>query len=164
MPAESDLSRSIDESPNVVASRKDAQYQGSLHNIPMFNDNPAEYHRQIIRTTDQLATDEEEKKRTKKSFVAQIAEQIDLDLLRDASFALFAVSNFLTSLGFNVPYIFANDLAKDTKVPEDQRKTIIMSIGIANCFGRVIIGFLADRKVCLSLLVPPPPLSSPSMF
>ncbi|CAF1666995.1 unnamed protein product, partial [Adineta ricciae] len=76
----------------------------------------------------------------------QIAEQIDLNLLKDAAFALFAISNFLTSLGFNVPYNFANDLATDANVPEDKRNWIIMTIGIANCFGRVVIGFLGDRS------------------
>ncbi|CAF5070893.1 unnamed protein product, partial [Rotaria sp. Silwood1] len=82
----------------------------------------------------------------KSHFFARIAEQIDLSLLKDAAFALFAISNFLTSLGFNVPYNFANDLAADAKVIEHQRHWIIMSIGIANCFGRVIIGYLADRS------------------
>ncbi|CAF1421251.1 unnamed protein product [Rotaria magnacalcarata] len=81
----------------------------------------------------------------RKDAVYQV-EQIDLNLLKDLSFALFAISNFLTSLGFNVPYNFANDLATDANVIVHKRHWIIMSIGISNCFGRVIIGFLADRS------------------
>ncbi|CAF1633161.1 unnamed protein product, partial [Adineta ricciae] len=92
--------------PSVVLSRKDALYQGSLPNIPLYNENTDEYHNQIITTSDVV-----NKPRVKKSFLGQIAEQIDLNLLKDAAFALFAISNFLTSLGFNVPYNFANDLA-----------------------------------------------------
>ncbi len=132
----------------VVVSRKDAVYQGSLHNIPLYNEDTDEYHRQMITTsnmTDETA-DEIIKTVPKKSFFAQIAAQIDLKLLNDAAFALFAVSNFLTSLGFNVPYNFANDLAGDAKVIESRRHWIIMSIGVSNCFGRIIIGFLADRS------------------
>jgi hypothetical protein len=131
----------------VVVSRKDAVYQGSLHNIPLYNEDTDEYHRQMIQTSDMTneETDETIKIVPKKSFFAQLAAQIDLKLLNDAAFALFAASNFLTSLGFNVPYNFAKDLATDAKVIESQRHWIIMSIGIANCFGRVIIGFLADR-------------------
>lgn len=132
----------ITETP-VVVSRKDAVYQGSLHNIPLFNEDAEEYHRQIITTSD--TTNEEIKKGPEKSFFGKIAEQIDLKLLKDASFALFAVSNFLTSLGFNVPYNFANDVAKDAGVIETRRHWIIMSIGIANCFGRVVIGYFADK-------------------
>ena len=82
----------------------------------------------------------------KKSFIKQITEQIDLNLLVNAAFTLFAISSFLTSIGFNVPYNFAADLANDSNVEKDKRKYIIMSIGFSNILGRVIIGFLGDRK------------------
>ena len=133
----------VNETP-VVMIRKDAAYQGSLHNIQLFNRDADEYNRQMVTTSEN--NDELIKKAPKKSFFAQIAEQIDLNLLKDPAFALFAVSNFLTSLGFNVPYNFANDMAGDAKVIEDRRHWIIMSIGIANCFGRIIIGYLGDQK------------------
>lgn len=124
----------------VVMERKDALLQGSLHQIPLYEQDTEEYHRQIV------VTNEDQVQKKKKSFLVKIAEQIDLKLLYDAAFALFAVSNFLTSLGFNVPYNFANDVAKDAKVPTEQRHWILMTIGIANCFGRVVIGYLADQK------------------
>ena len=130
-------SKSSNSDTPVVASRKDATYQGSLHNIPLYNEDRDEYNRQVITTSNDVPP--------KKSFFAQVAEQIDLNLLRDGAFALFAVSNFLTSLGFNVPYIFAKDLATDAQVPEKHQNWPIMTIGIANCFGRVIIGFIGDR-------------------
>jgi predicted MFS family arabinose efflux permease len=81
-----------------------------------------------------------------KSFFEQIIEQIDLKLLKNAAFTLFVVSNFLTSLGFNVIYNFADDLANDSKVIKDKRTYIVMSIGVSNIFGRLIIGYLGDRK------------------
>ncbi|CAF1578289.1 unnamed protein product [Adineta steineri] len=132
----------ISSEPSVVISRKDAVYQGSLHNIALFNDDKDEYHRQMITTTDDVLL----KPEVKASFVAQLAKEIDFSLLKDGAFALFAISNFLTSLGFNVPYNFANDLAKDAKVIDAHRSWPIMAIGIANCFGRVVIGILGDRK------------------
>ncbi|CAM4782947.1 unnamed protein product [Rotaria magnacalcarata] len=121
----------------IFVPRKDAVYQGSLHNIPLYNDDHDEYRRQMMNINEG---------KTKKTFFEKIVEQIDLNLLKDLSFALFAISNFLTSLGFNVPYNFANDLATDANVIVHKRHWIIMSIGISNCFGRVIIGFLADRS------------------
>lgn len=133
----------VNETP-VVLARKDAVYQGSLHNIQLYNRDVDEYNRQMITTSED--NDESMKKAPKQSFFAKIAEQIDLKLLKDSAFALFAVSNFLTSLGFNIPYNFANDVATDANVVEGRRHWIIMSIGIANCFGRIIIGFLGDRK------------------
>jgi len=81
-----------------------------------------------------------------KSFFEQIIEQIDLKLLKNAAFTLFVVSNFLASLGFNVVYIFADDLANDSKVIKDKRTHIVASIGVATIFGRLIIGYLGDRK------------------
>ena len=33
-------------------------------------------------------------------------QMMDLSLLRDSIFIMFAVSNFLTSIGFNVPYVY----------------------------------------------------------
>lgn len=133
----------VNETP-VVTMRKDAVYQGSLQNIQLFNRDADEYNRQMATTSED--NDESMKKTAKKSFFAKVAEQIDLNLLKDSAFALFAISNFLTSLGFNVPYNFANDVASDAKVIEGRRHWIIMSIGIANCFGRVVIGYLGDQK------------------
>ena len=33
-------------------------------------------------------------------------QMMDLSLLKDSIFIMFAVSNFLTSIGFNVPYVY----------------------------------------------------------
>ena len=33
-------------------------------------------------------------------------QMLDLSLLRDPIFIMFAASNFLTSIGFNVPYVY----------------------------------------------------------
>ena len=81
-----------------------------------------------------------------KSFMTQIIEQIDLKLLRNPAFTLFVISNFLTSLGFNVIYNYADDLANDSKVIKDYRTYIVMSIGLSNILGRFSIGYLGDRK------------------
>ncbi|CAF1443642.1 unnamed protein product [Rotaria sp. Silwood1] len=108
----------------VAIARKDAIYQGRLHNIPLYNENTDEYHRQMIKTSDTINKKNSE----------------------NAAFTLFVISNILTNLGFYVPYSFANDLAADAQVIEHKKHWIIMSIGIRNCFGRVIIGYLADRS------------------
>ncbi|CAF4147025.1 unnamed protein product [Adineta steineri] len=67
-----------------------------------------------------------------KSFFGQIIEQIDLNLVKNTAFTLFSVSNFLASLGFNVIYNFADDLANDSKVIKEHRTYIVMSIGLSN--------------------------------
>ncbi|CAM4961476.1 unnamed protein product [Rotaria socialis] len=88
-----------------------------------------------------------------KSFLYQIAEQIDLNLLKNAAFALFTLSNFLASLGFNVVYNFAEDLANDANVIKDQRSHILVVLGVSNILGRFAFGFLGDRKSINRLLL-----------
>ncbi|CAF2926047.1 unnamed protein product [Rotaria sp. Silwood2] len=85
-------------------------------------------------------------KSPKKSFFHEIIEQIDFKLLKNLAFTLFVGSNFLASLGFNVIYNYADDLANDSNVQKDYRSYIVMSIGLSNIFGRIIIGYFGDRK------------------
>jgi hypothetical protein len=35
-----------------------------------------------------------------------LSEMLDFSLLRDPIFILFTVSNFFTSIGFNIPYVY----------------------------------------------------------
>ncbi|CAF1258770.1 unnamed protein product [Adineta steineri] len=80
------------------------------------------------------------------SIIRQLLAQINLKLLKNNAFTLFTVSNFLSSLGFFVPYNFAHDLAKDGHVIESHRKFVLMAIGFSTCVGHIIIGYLADQK------------------
>ncbi|CAF3620448.1 unnamed protein product [Rotaria sp. Silwood1] len=85
-------------------------------------------------------------KSSTKSFLDQLIEQIDLNLLKISHLHYLLYRVFLTSLGFNAVYNFAGDLANDSKVIKDQRTYIVMSIGLSNIFGRLIIGYLGDQK------------------
>ena len=112
----------------------------------MDKENTDEYPRPIPTADCSESIDKKKEMSPKQSFIDKLNEQINLKLLKDKIFVLFIVSNFLIGLGFNIPYNFANDLAIDVDVVEDRRHWIIMSIGVSNCFGRLIIGYLADRK------------------
>lgn len=85
--------------------------------------NPRKYSRQVLRDQVVLqhqaeevpdATKESPKKKVsicgcfKISAVSSKAfsQMMDVSLLRDPIFIMFAVSNFLTSVGFNVPYVY----------------------------------------------------------
>lgn len=151
-----------EESKNVSSHspatiRKDAMYQGSLENIPLYKKNIDDYHRQIIVTCEAANQTAEHPSSTTtgavdvenirvKGFIGELKSEVGIRFLADGAFLLFTISNFLTSLGFNVPYNFAHDLAKDAQVVEDHREYVIMSIGLSNAIGRIIIGFLGDRE------------------
>ncbi|XP_045199403.2 monocarboxylate transporter 12-like [Mercenaria mercenaria] len=70
----------------------------------------------------------------------------DLSLLKDLIFLMFVISNFCTSIGFNMPFIFLTDRAVDEGISEESAKWLVSAIGISNTVGRVLFGFLADRQ------------------
>ena len=39
-------------------------------------------------------------------------QMVDFSLFKDPIFLMYAVSNFLTSIGFNVPYVYTVDRAR----------------------------------------------------
>jgi MFS family permease len=72
------------------------------------------------------------------------SSSLDFKLLLNILFIFFALSNFLTSLGFNAPYIFTNDQAKSNGLSEQDGDYALQAIGIANTIGRVILGILSN--------------------
>lgn len=87
-------------------------------------------------------------------------EMMNFSLFKDPIFILFTLSNFCTSLGFNVPYVYLADQAKVLNLPTEEASYLLSIIGIANTFGRIILGYLSDKSwvnrlwvynVCLAL-------------
>ncbi|CAM4810416.1 unnamed protein product [Rotaria magnacalcarata] len=135
-------------------------YQGSLSRISLPNKLVDDIHLNEIKnrprtkaTTATIVVNKEHTEPLTESIMSSLIEQINLNLLKYPAFTLFTVSNFLSSLGFFVPYNFAHDLAKDSHVEEAHRKFVIMTIGFSHCFGHVVIGYLADLKSVNRLLL-----------
>jgi len=136
-----------------VMGRKDIFYSGSLYNIPEFKDNPHTYRRsmrKIATETGQLSRGEEETKvlccnvSTKNARVFQ--QMVDFSLFKDPIFLMYAVSNFFTSIGFNVPYVYTVDRARGWEISEKDAAFLLSIIGIANTLGRLFLGWLSDRR------------------
>jgi len=66
-------------------------------------------------------------------------------LLRDWAFLMFAVSNFLTSLGYPIPYSFVPDNAIELGLTATQGAYLVSLIGISNTVARVILGALSQK-------------------
>jgi len=82
---------------------------------------------------------EEEPETLKETFREMIS------LLRDWAFMLFAVSNFLTSLGYPIPYTFVPDNAIKVGLTERQGSYLVGLIGISNTVARVVLGALSQK-------------------
>jgi len=138
----------------VIMGRKDIFYSGSLYNIPEFKDNPHTYRRsmrKIATETGQLSRGDENAKIcccTVSDKNARVFRQmVDFSLFRDPIFLMYAVSNFLTSIGFNVPYVYTVDRARGWDIDEKEAAFLLSIIGIANTLGRLFLGWLSDQRI-----------------
>ena len=136
-----------------MMSRKDVFYTQSLDNIPMYKSDPNMYHKSITSIAEvDVAVAKSGEQCCGKDVWGTLSELMDFRLMLDVVFVLFAVSNFLTSIGFVVPYIFVPERGKILGFTKSQSAWLISAIGISNTVGRVIFGYIADFK-CINRLM-----------
>lgn len=82
-----------------------------------------------------------------------IVEMMNFDLFHDAVFIIFTISNFCTSIGFNVPYVYLAAQADTLGISKERASYLLSIIGIANTVGRIVLGYLADKPWVNRLLV-----------
>eukprot|EP00092_Neocalanus_flemingeri_P015389 GFUD01016653.1.p1 GENE.GFUD01016653.1~~GFUD01016653.1.p1 ORF type:complete len:482 (+),score=112.50 GFUD01016653.1:255-1700(+) len=66
-------------------------------------------------------------------------------LLRNWVFMVFAASNFLTSLGYPIPYTFVPDNARQTGLTGGQGSFLVGLIGISNTVARLLLGIASQK-------------------
>ncbi|VDD90804.1 unnamed protein product [Enterobius vermicularis] len=76
-----------------------------------------------------------------------VVDILDLTLLADPIFMLFAISNFLTSIGFNAPLMFIPAHAENMGVTPANAAYLLSAFGAFNTIGRVLFGIVSDRKL-----------------
>ena len=137
-------------------ARKDVFYTKSLDHIPQYVADRGEYIRSM---TSLQELPEPQSKRTwlarigvTEEMQQTISEMMDFRLLLDVVFILFAVSNLLTSIGFVVPYVFLPNRGDDLGFKSDESAWLISMVGISNTIGRVVFGYISDRK-CVNRLM-----------
>jgi len=155
-----------------VMLRKDILYSGSLYNIPEYKSNPRRYSRYHIKTMENVERSRLTSEATENDIVTDIEvsetpneqkccqcipiseeaskglhQMINVGLFRDPIFVMFVISNFFTSIGFNVPYVYTVDRARQELNIEEKSASYLLSvIGIANTLGRIFLGYISDRK------------------
>lgn len=80
-------------------------------------------------------------------------QMMDFGLTKDPVFLIFALSNFLTSVGFNIPYVYLTAQAEVLNISSKQASYLLSIIGIANTVGRIILGYFSDKPWVNRLLV-----------
>ncbi|XP_021960275.1 monocarboxylate transporter 1 [Folsomia candida] len=134
----------------VILQRKDIFYSGSLVKLsaqlfPSNGNLPMQTEKKAVYGETEDVTDAEEMSEFKKVFKAMM----DLSLLKNPIFLFFAFSNFFTSIGYNVPYIYLVDKAAgDSSAPKNDLQAagfLLAIVGISNTLSRVMLGYLSDK-------------------
>lgn len=140
---------------HIPLHRKDVFYSGSLYNIPLYQQNRADYitsNMSIAHSLHQAKgtvsadTQSTEGQTRCQAFANSFKTLIDFSLLKDWAFVLFLVSNIFTNLGFNAPFLFIPDRALDYGIKGNRAAFLVSIVGIANTIGRILFGYLADLK------------------
>ncbi|XP_017064692.1 monocarboxylate transporter 12 [Drosophila eugracilis] len=149
--------------------RPDALYQGSLHNLPDYVSSRNDLNRSMsgsgvikrygsLRQNNSVSQSQEEtkccgcitcSKETRDTF----AEMMNFSLLKDMIFLIFSVSNFCTSIGFNIPYLYVAAYAETLEISKKEASHLLATIGVANTVGRIILGYISDKPWVNRLLV-----------
>ncbi|GFS00205.1 monocarboxylate transporter 12 [Elysia marginata] len=146
--------------------RKDIFYSGNLLNIPLYRSQPDIYHKQVASSSrsssvdhrgmlsrtriDEINNLKERQEKTRGSgvwaeLVYTLKDMMSMELLKNPVFLMFGVSNFFTSIGFNMPFIFLPDRAEVAGIDKNRAALLLSVIGIANTVGRMVFGYLSDR-------------------
>ncbi|KAK9709453.1 Major Facilitator Superfamily [Popillia japonica] len=153
--------------------KPDIFYQGSLMNIPSYRSKlslRASGEDELLErrppTRRYSKVSEPEEKTTICGIVCSpetkdtLREMLDFSLFKDVIFILFVVSNFLTSIGFNIPYVYIVSRARALDLTHNEASMLLSIIGVANTVGRIILGYISDKpwvnrlwvyNVCLTL-------------
>lgn len=135
---------------------KDIFLSGSLTNLPnqqQLSHPHTVYHRADSSTmvpTNEIVDAVELSQPQKASVWAELrtgmAEMTDFSILRDPVYLLFAVSNFLTNIGYDLPRVFLPTYAQPFNISKSDSPWLVSAWGIANTIGRVFVGWLADQR------------------
>lgn len=145
--------------------RKDIFYSGSMQNLPpeyrassTFLSRELSLSATSLRTIKSVTVPTSEERSRIHRFLcssemeAALREMVNFALLKSPVFLLFAVSNFFTSVGFNVPYVYTKDRAvEELQIPEETGSLLLSCIGLSNTLGRVLLGYLSDKS-CVNRL------------
>lgn len=78
-------------------------------------------------------------------------EIMDFSIFKDSVFIIFTMSNFLTSVGFNVPYVYVAQFGKERGLQNPE--LLLSGIGMANTIGRIVLGYFSDKAYVNRLFV-----------
>uniref|UniRef100_A0A0N5CBI8 MFS domain-containing protein n=1 Tax=Strongyloides papillosus TaxID=174720 RepID=A0A0N5CBI8_STREA len=145
---------------------KDSFYQGSVTNLPEYQENRDKFRsisslhsrksshiqndgKKIINEEDekQLVSQSTDDDNDGNTLMDTLKSLTDFGLLKDPIFMIFAISNFLTSVGFNAPMAFLPSHGEKLGLAKEEASLIMSAWGVCNTVGRILFGIVSDRKL-----------------
>ncbi|KIH65852.1 hypothetical protein ANCDUO_03822 [Ancylostoma duodenale] len=152
-------------------NRKDVFYTGSITNVAEFKERPDKYrstgslHKRTLSTATSTSAEKLQEVRETSEEVSEnsspdnaegknmfmtISNMLSLSLLIDPTFLIFAISNLLTSVGFNSPlYFLPLHATRGVGLDSASSSRVLSVFGLCNTLGRVVFGVVADHKLPL---------------
>ncbi|XP_035213357.1 monocarboxylate transporter 9-like isoform X1 [Stegodyphus dumicola] len=72
-------------------------------------------------------------------------EMFDFTIFKNVGYTLFCISNFLLYACVDVPYVYIPDHAHSSGTDMESASFLISILGVLNCLGVVIVGFIGDK-------------------
>ncbi|XP_028157818.1 monocarboxylate transporter 14-like [Ostrinia furnacalis] len=82
-----------------------------------------------------------------------VVDVLDFSHFLNPAFLVFAISNFLLYMWYDVPYVYIADNALKMGFNESQSSMLISIIGILNMFGEILLGWVGDWECVDASLV-----------
>lgn len=82
-----------------------------------------------------------------------VVDVLDFSHFLNPAFLLFAISNFLLYMWYDVPYVYIADNGMSMGFNESQSSMLISVIGILNMFGEILLGWVGDWEGVDAVLV-----------
>jgi MFS family permease len=136
--------------------RRDIFYRGSLIRLDEFIQNKSSSCPQLYKASDPVSDDETDDRMFTccqwRHAKLVIKEMLDISIFRSVKYILFFLSNFVLYTWYDVPYFYLPDYSALVGVSDEKASMAIAVIGIANMFGQIFFGVIADSpKVNSSL-------------
>ncbi|XP_014362186.2 monocarboxylate transporter 12 [Papilio machaon] len=124
-----------------IMLRPDVLYQGSMTSLARFRGTSPE--KVVLREPSEEPVQRCGWLPCSEEFKAALSEMLDISLLIDPIFILFSLSNFLTSIGFYIPYVYTVPMSEKLGIANPAY--LISIIGASNLVGRIILGYISDK-------------------
>ncbi|KAK3871733.1 hypothetical protein Pcinc_023147 [Petrolisthes cinctipes] len=139
---------------NMRVNRQSMTYRGAMLNIHRYrlraSSCPDIYRNSIIT----IAKDQDETVWTYLDDMGEMLRScIDVRYCLDTAYFIFAVSNFVLYVFYDTVYMYLTDYAQGVGVSADDSANLISVIGILNCVGMVVMGYVGDQSWSSPILI-----------